>query len=711
MVFTATESADGEYVAVEDAKGGIGFTPANGSDAQRYALVPATTASEGQLYYKAKDGNFYIANGMRYRLVEEEQFVPAGDLSGAYVKVEVDGSAEYLYRYDYVFYTKAANGGYDVVTDLADVAAGTTVYVRVAGSYIEVSSGNGVVLTYDREYGYVRDEAGALLRVYHPYTDLDEFYLSLGAEVGSMRVGLSLGGIGLEFGRTKSIVPAYITAGKTKTPSAYEGEAQGNAYTYANGVYTKVDNPQVGTKYYYDFPLMPFYDSVVTVGASVELELAITEGNIDIGQIFSSILGDLEGLVIQIPSTNKGYSSAHLRLDLTLVLDAFDLPSSEIMIELYNLSSESGAEVRWLAANYFNEMLYIDLSFFGLPKLAVPMTEIADMLRDLIGDLLDSSIYQDVEVGGASAEAITADDSASTENDMISTEDKVAALLISKRKLAISVGNAMMRYLLTLLTIGDDPLNMLIYEQLKGGLDVTIDLNKGFDVGVGAELMLEGDRYEFVQVDLETEEERFFVFESAGKDAEPDEGLFLYDSATDSYREASRSEVNAAKDGTSTDTLFVRREAEKVGENWVYYTYTESKDGTGTWFFDEATDSYVKVKAADEEAGTPAVVAPEGATMYTKSEAIDATNKAVYRFKAGAGANPNDYDTVLTLDVNVGAIDMYFTEEREFTLSKEELEDFRSAVCGQRGDRPLRRPRILLPGQRLHRHHRRGERL
>ena len=303
-----------------------------------------------------------------------------------------------------------------------------------------------------------------------------------------MRVGLSLGGIGLEFGRTKSIVPAYITAGKTKTPTAFVvGE---NNYTYdeATGTYTLVseENKGEGAVYYQDFPLMPFYDSVVTVGASVELELAITEGNIDIGQIFSSILGDLEGLVIQIPETNKGYSSAHLRLDLTLVLDAFDLPSSEIMIELYNLSSESGAEVRWLAANYFNEMLYIDLSFFGLPKLAVPMTEIADMLRDLIGDLLDSSIYQDVEVGGASAEAITADDSASTENDMISTEDKVAALLISKRKLAISVGNAMMRYLLTLLTIGDDPLNMLIYEQLKGGLDVTIDLNKGFDVGATA---------------------------------------------------------------------------------------------------------------------------------------------------------------------------------------------------------------------------------
>ena len=679
--YTAKEDVNGKYIAIKNNGGDIvGFMLADGSEEPKYTLTPATEATGAtedlRLYYQAKDGNFYIADGMRYRWVKEEQFVKANGLDGAYVKVLVDGSEEYLYRDDYVFYTEQG-GNYTVVTDLADVAAGTTVYVRVAGSYIEVSSGENGIFTYDREYGYVRDAKGDLLRVYHPYTDLDEFYLSLGAEVGSMRVGLSLGGIGLEFGRTKSIVPAYITAGKTKNPTTWIAGENNYTYDEATGTYTLVPETEKGegAVYYQDFPLMPFYDSVVTVGASVELELAITEGNVDIGQIFSSILGDLEGLVIQIPSTNKGYSSAHLRLDLTLVLDAFDLPSSEIMIELYNLSSESGAEVRWLAANYFNEMLYIDLSFFGLPKLAVPMTEIADMLRDLIGDLLDSSIYQDVEVGGASAEAITADDSASTENDMISTEDKVAALLISKRKLAISIGNAMMRYLLTLLTIGDDPLNMLIYEQLKGGLDVTIDLNKGFDVGIGAELMLEGDRYEFVQVDLETEGERFFVFESADLADEHDEGLFLYDSATDSYREASRSEINAVKDGTSTDTLFVRYEAEKVGENWVYYTYTHTGTDTDKWFFDEATDSYVEVKAADDGTGTPAVTAPKGATMYTK-EAIDADGKVIYRFKAGAGANPNDYDTVLTLDVNVGAIDMYFTEEREFTLSKEELEDF-----------------------------------
>ena len=175
--YTAAPDENGKYIAImnNDSEPPVGFMLADGSEETKYTLTPAAEATEatGELYYQAKDGNFYIANGMRYRWVKEEQFVPAGDLSGAYVKVEVDGSEEYLYRYDYVFYTKAANGGYDVVTDLPSDA--TAVYVRVAGSYIEVSSDeNGVVLTYDREYGYVRDAAGDRLRVYHPYTDLDE---------------------------------------------------------------------------------------------------------------------------------------------------------------------------------------------------------------------------------------------------------------------------------------------------------------------------------------------------------------------------------------------------------------------------------------------------------------------------------------------------------------------------------------------------------
>lgn len=662
--FTAVPNSEsGAFVAIKNVKGGIvGFEPyAEGIEGDRYDLDPATKDDLAkELYYLAKDDNYYLAN--RYSYHKQADFADAEGLAGTHVLA----GGNYIERAGRVFYV-LTDGRYVPVDSLAAVGTDKDAYVYVGSNYVKVEKNeDGTVKTFNRRLGYVRDPEGDLLRVYYPYTELNEFYLALGAHVGTMNVGLAIGGIDLEFGMSDSIVPDYVTAGKTKTPTEFvEGEKN---YTYdeATGTYTLAETDGGEAIYYQDFPLMPFYNSVITVGAAVEIELAITEGNIDIGQIFSAILGDLEGIVIQIPETNKGYSSAHLRLDLTLVLDMFNVPGSELMIELYNLSSETGAEVRWLAAYYMNDMLYIDLSFFGLPKLSVPMTEISEMLDDTLGDLLNGSIYQDVEVSGS--EAIIADDetSASSKDAAdLSLDEKVAALLISKRKLAVSVGNALMRYLLTMLTIGDDPLNMLIYEQLQGGLDVTIDLNNGFDVGVGAELMLEGDRYEHTDITAQEGTERYFVFIERNGEARPEEGLFIHDEADDSFREASK-----AAESETTD-LWVRHEAAYTVESgWVYYTYTAYTPGESAetpaelWYFDEATDSYKPASADDS--------VPK---KYTRvSNAVGSLG--VYVFVPGAGANPNDYDTELTLDLGVGDIDMYFTEQRDFTLDAEELDEF-----------------------------------
>ena len=81
----------------------------------------------------------------------------------------------------------------------------------------------------------------------------------------------------------------------------------GDAYIYENGTYIKAENPDGndGNEYYYDVPLLPFYDSVITVGASVELELAITEGEVDVGQIFAGIL--LLGASASGPHAGAGY--------------------------------------------------------------------------------------------------------------------------------------------------------------------------------------------------------------------------------------------------------------------------------------------------------------------------------------------------------------------------------------------------------------------
>ena len=658
VVFAATESADGEYVAVEGAEnvGIIGFTPANGSDAQRYDLVPATNASEGQLYYKAKDGNFYKADPLRYGLYETAAYAPAEDFTGSYVKVK--GSEEYLARDRYTFYTLDGDRRV-LVTDLARVPANTAVYAYRGNTNAEVElDGDGFVVTYDRKYGYVREAGGKYLRVYRPYTELSEFYLSLGAHIGTMNVGLSLGGITLDFGDTGSLLPDYVREGKTKAPAKHTGTEGANAYTYENGVYTKVETPAADGEYYYDVPLLPFYDSVITVGGAVEIELAITEGNINFGQMLEGLLGDLGDLVVQIPDTSKGYSSAHLRLDFTLVLDMFDLPASEVQIELYNLSSESGAEVRWLAAHYLNEMLYLDLSFFGLPKLSVPMTEISDMLQGLVDDLLTDSIYQDVEVGSSSAEAVTAADEQSPELDSdLSFEEQVASLLVSKRKLTVAVGNALMRYLLSVIVIGDYTLDDFVYEDLQGGLEVTLDLNNGLDIGIGAELMLEGDRYELYTDNTTADGARYYIFKEFAGTSAPAEGLFIYDSDTGMYREANQAETRDGLAEGSAITLYQRFEAARNAENsgWVYYTYAAGDEDK--WFFDEEKDAYLDSTATG-------VVKPASATLYTRTETAAAVEDNVFLFIPAVEANANDYDTVLTLDLNVGDIDLYFHTAR-----------------------------------------------
>lgn len=618
-----------------------------------------------KLYYRINgaDGEKFVetTSNLRYNYYEGESYSAADGLSGAFVRI-VDGGNPidtYLRRDNFVIYNETG-----IVTDLTEIEDHSTLRVLYENVwyYLECSGADGAkqLVTYDRLQGYVREANGTYVRLYSAHTRLDQFFIGLGVNVGSIDLGLAIGGLNLEFGSEKSLVPDYILEGKSKHPVAYD-EMLGKAYTYENGVYTLV-NPDPSAEgfdgsaeiYYYDVPLTPFYDSVVTVGMSVEFELAITEGEVNLGEMLGGLVGDLDGVVVDIPATGKGYSSAHLRLDLTLIIDMQDLPSSQIAIELYNLSSEAGAEIKWLGAYYLNETVYLDLSFFGLPKIAVPMTEIADMLRDLIDDLVEGTgIYDDIEVPSA-GEAITADgqDEAALGEDEF--EERVAQLLISNRTLQIAVGNAFMRYLLENITLGDVSLSDFVYEQLEGSLDITLDLSDFLDIGIGAELSLKGDRYEpVVSGAAVTGERPEYVFVAEAKATMPEEGWFTPDG--DNFREMGTTDVAEGL------PKYVRHEVKsREGNNVTYYTYTPADDGT--FRFDAETDRYV---AADEG---------YTGTLYTRTEVTD--NIAAYSYKAGASANPNDYDTVLTLDVGVGNIDLYFTEQRDPIVPVDELKQY-----------------------------------
>ena len=635
------------------------------------AYIPLTTDTDPEtvtkLYYRINGADGYdfveTTSNLRYNYYEGESYSAADGLSGAFVRI-VDGGNPidtYLRRDNFVIYNETG-----IVTDLTKIADHSTLRVLYENVwyYLECSGADGAkqLVTYDRLQGYVREANGTYVRLYSAHTRLDQFFIGLGVNVGSIDLGLAIGGLNLEFGSEKSLVPDYILEGKSKHPVAYD-EMLGKAYTYENGVYTPVDPSAEGFDgsaeiYYYDVPLTPFYDSVVTVGMSVEFELAITEGEVNLGEMLGGLVGDLDGVVVDIPATGKGYSSAHLRLDLTLVIDMQDLPSSQIAIELYNLSSEAGAEVKWLGAYYLNETVYLDLSFFGLPKIAVPMTEIADMLRDLIDDLVEGTgIYDDIEVPSA-GEAITADgqDEAALGEDEF--EERVAQLLISNRTLQIAVGNAFMRYLLENITLGDVSLSDFVYEQLEGSLDITLDLSDFLDIGIGAELSLKGDRYEpVVSGAAVTDERPEYVFvEAAAEATMPEEGWFTPDG--DNFREMGTTDVAEGL------PKYVRHEvASRDGNDVIYYTYTPATAADGDTFrFDAAKDGYVAAEAGYT------------GTLYTRDEVSG--NIAAYSYKAGASANPNDYDTVLTLDVGVGNIDLYFTEQRDPIVPVEELRQY-----------------------------------
>lgn len=663
VFYEATAADDGEYVAVTEKDSITGFRPATADDVgvQRYSLTLVEAESElgGTYYVKEADGTFTAAvAGHRYSHYETVNYAES-DIGSL---VKIIGEDRYFDMSRTAFYSRIGDSDdYILVTDI-DSAAKDNLYVREGSNHYQleykVEGETAELKTYVRQFGYVRDAEGEFYRVYTPHTAISDFYLTLGAHVGTMNVGLELGGIKIEFGGTDSLVPDYVTAGKTKTPAEYDG--QGKAYTYDEntGVYTEVE-AQEGGEYYYDVPLMPFYDSVVTVGMSVEFELSITEGQIDVGQIFAGILGDLDGIVIEIPETNKGYSSAHLRLDLSIMLDMQDLPGSEIAVELYNLSSETGAEVKWLAAYYLDGMLYIDLSFFNMPKLAVPMTEISDFIEDMLGDLLNTSIYDDVEVsGGSSSEAITADDTDADEqvDDSLTSEDKVASLLISERRLALSVGNAFMRYLLENITIGGDPLGSLVYEDLLGSLDVTIDLSDGVDVALDVALMLSGDRYEYAETTVETTEDRYYTFKAADDSHKADAaGLFVEEDGA--FRPATKQDAEAVK--------YVRYEAVHTEEgSWTFYEYKKAADGE--YVYDAATRAYLPADAETDE----------NAARYTRNAVDLGGGQAIFRYVKGAEANPNAYNTELNLYVGVNNIDMYFTEQREYSLTADELKEY-----------------------------------
>ena len=536
--------------------------------------------------------------GHRYTYYGTETFVDAAEygVEGDYIKL-TDTETEkgfYLRADNYVLYTyNAESGNYEIATS---VEADKTYFVKYLNQYRQIEN-----TRYVRLYGYVQDNKGKYFRVYDPNTNIKEFYIGLNLNVGAIDLGLKLGGLNLEFGDNQ-LIPQYILDGKDK------------------------NDPEK------DVPLLPFYDSVITVGMSVEFELGITEGAINIGEMLKPILGDIGNVRIEMPETSKGYSSAHMRLDLSVMLDMFDIANSEISISLVNLSSEAGAEVEWIAAYYMCDMLYLDLSFFNLPKVAVPLTAISEYLDQLLGDILDGSIYDDVEIPSAS-EAVAAEDAPASEVSDLTVEEKVAQLLVSNRMLSLSVGNAVMRYLLQIIKLGDNTLEDLIYDDLLGSLEVKFDMRDGVSVDIGAYLALQGDRY----------------FEA------PDQS------------------VGAIESGIAAGSK--------------YYVFKQAADGSFTMDGEEFREMGTSDKLSGENiafARYDVKVVSDGADgkklVYVNGETKTdlASGDIIYAYRKGPDANTVPYDMEMNLNLSVNNINVYFESQHEYSLTADEIKEYKN---------------------------------
>lgn len=536
--------------------------------------------------------------GHRYKYYPNETFVDAAEygVEGDYIKL-TDTETEqgfYLRADNYVLYTyNAESGNYEIATS---VEADKTYFVKYLNQYRQIEN-----TRYVRLYGYVQDDQGKYFRVYDPNTNIKEFYIGLNLNVGAIDLGLKLGGLNLEFGDNQ-LIPQYILDGKDK------------------------NDPEK------DVPLLPFYDSVITVGMSVEFELGITEGAINIGDMLKPILGDIGDVRIEMPETSKGYSSAHMRLDLSVMLDMFDIANSEISISLVNLSSEAGAEVEWIAAYYMCDMLYLDLSFFNLLKVAVPLTAISEYLDQLLGDILDGSIYDDVEIPSAS-EAVAAEDAPASEVSDLTVEEKVAQLLISNRMLSLSVGNAVMRYLLQIIKLGDNTLEDLIYDDLLGSLEVKFDMRDGVSVDIGAYLALQGDRY----------------FEA------PDQS------------------VGAIESGIAAGSK--------------YYVFKQAADGSFTMDGEEFREMGTSDKLSGENiafARYDVKVVSDGADgkklVYVNGETETdlASGDIIYAYRKGPDANTVPYDMEMNLNLSVNNINVYFESQHEYSLTADEIKEYKN---------------------------------
>ncbi|HBW05592.1 MAG TPA: hypothetical protein DEF02_03285, partial [Clostridiales bacterium] len=433
--------------------------------------------------HKFQDGN--LEAGKTYAVLENGKYVVIENkVQGKYVHsnanyyAKVENVTDPVSLRSYRMYRRT-----DGVESVTDTYIENDTYIRYNGEERKVEE------LRSRLFGYVKDENGEYYRTIDLYNQIGDYYIGLDVAIGCVNMGLKLGGIEIGFGAGEELLPAYIRDGKAHSTFVKSGEL--------NKEIEYTDE----TKNVYDFEDIPtnmFYDTIITVGFSVELEFGITEGTLDFGKILSSIIGDLTGVVVEMPSTTKGYSSAHFRLDVSLMVDIYDLTKSELKLELINVT-ETGYESLWLGAYYVNNTIYVNLEeAFNIQKFAVGGLNIAEILKDYIIDFDSDDEYfvAGDEQTASTSEAFVASGAQASDVDL-SDKELALSMLINKDLLTLKLGDKLFDTILEYIPedlLGFD-IKDLFYQEINGGLQVELNTSDSINLSVDVALGLDGDRY------------------------------------------------------------------------------------------------------------------------------------------------------------------------------------------------------------------------
>ena len=584
----------------------------------------------------------------KYAYFANEDYNVIDNVNGKYAAAEIGGVYRYLPINVYKLYHEEMDGSKKVMVAnehnaFIDDNGVTKNYVSYNGKFYEATS------LRTRRIGFVKDADVDLSQAYyrsiHYYTRLDQFFVGLDIAIGSMNMGFEVGGIAFGFGAGQTLLPDYIRDSKAHTYIDDKGTEDPSDDEEL--LYNALDPDAI--KNTADLSTNPFYDTVIRIAFSVELNFSITESIFDFGKILHNILGDINGVVFEAPHTAKHYSSAHFRLDFSLMLDMYDITNSELKAELVAIT-ETGYESKWLGLYYLNNSLYIDAEeFFNIPKIAINGLNIRDILQQLLGE--DIFIDWD-EIGATSSEALAADDS---EIDF-SNKELALAILISKNNLAIGIGDKMFDLIIGLLTdLTNIDFESIIYTAIDGHLAVTLNTEDGIDLEAIAGLDIAGDRYNVVGevqgyhdeilLNLRNNSAKYYVFEQAEDTPGAQAGYYL---------EADDAQYFRAITPVDPD-----------GVRYVRYELV----------LNSTRDSFKKRMVLDLDENGVAQYGPEldvsnSDKVYILTEG-DSVNKAYV-------ADGGKYDIDLKLELAIKDLDVQFINSRNYALTEEDFDKYTS---------------------------------